>query len=136
MNLPTSPILLRRVVLFLSAGLFLSAADANVAGGWVFANVVGLRGAPASTPATNGMVIQQNGNKISGTLTVPRGGESRIEGSMNGNHLEFAVTRHTAAGDVIIDYKGTVEGATMKGASRVRGQESGTDIHWSADRAK
>src|SRR5579864_6545605 len=66
--------------------LALAADSANVGGNWIFANVAGLAVA-TPTPATNGMVIQQNGNKIRGTLTVPRGGESTFEGTINGNHL-------------------------------------------------
>ena len=122
--------------LIFSAGFILSAADVNVAGNWIFPAAAGLRGAPASTPSTNGMVIQQNGSKISGTLAVPRGGESRIEGTIRGNHIAFSVSRHTVAGDVAVDYKGTVEGAGMQGTYRVRGQQTGTDIHWTAERAR
>jgi hypothetical protein len=122
--------------LILCAGFILSAADANIAGTWIFPAAAGLRGAPASTPSTNGMVIRQNGTKISSTLTVPRGGESPIEGTISGNHIAFTVSRHTVAGDITVDYKGTMEGASMQGTYRVRGQETGTDIHWTAERAK
>lgn len=114
--------------------LTLAADSPNIDGSWVFTNQAG-RGAPA-TPATDGMVIQQSGNKIKGSLSAPRSGNSQLEGEMNGSSIRFTVKRHTETGDVVIDYQGTVQGTIMRGTYRVRGQESGTDIHWAAERPK
>ena len=112
-------------------------APANIAGNWVFEQQAGLavegRG---PTAATNGMVIQQTGDKIKGTLTVPRGGDSPFEGKVDGNNVQFTVKRKTVAGDVSIDYKGIVTGDSMKGTYRVTGQMTGTDVHWVAMREK
>jgi len=123
------------ILVSLSICLIAFAADSsNVGGSWVFTNQAG-RGSPA-TPATDGMVIQQNGNKIKGSLAAPRSGNSQLEGEMNGSSIRFTVKRHTEAGDVVIDYQGTVQGTSIRGTYRVRGQESGTDLHWAAERPK
>ncbi len=121
--------------LLLALVVTFAADDTNVIGGWVFTNLVGF-GTAAPTPSTNGMTIQQTGNQVKGTLTVPRGGDCPLEGVINGSNIEFSVRRHTEAGDVVVEYKGTVQGATMHGTYRVRGQQSGTDIHWTAERSK
>jgi hypothetical protein len=117
----------------------LPAADqSSVAGNWVFEAQAGLALAPGvqATATTNGMVIELNNGKIKGTLTVPRGGSSPLEGATSGTEIRFIVRRQTPEGEVSVEYKGTVDGDSMKGTSRVVGQTSGTDIHWIAQRQK
>ena len=115
-----------------------AADQSGVAGKWVFEAQAGLALAPGvqATATTNGMVIELNNGKIKGTLTVPRGGSSPLEGTTSGNEIRFIVRRQTPEGEVSVEYKGTVDGDSMKGTSRVVGQTSGTDIHWIAQRQK
>jgi hypothetical protein len=115
-----------------------AADQSGVAGNWVFEAQAGLAPGPGVQPtaATNGMVIEVNNGKIKGTLTVPRGGSSPIEGTINGNEIHFIVRRQTPEGELSVEYRGAVDGDSMKGTSRVVGQTTGTDIHWTAKRQK
>jgi hypothetical protein len=78
-------------------------APANVAGTWTFA----VSGAAGS--ATQTIVIQQDGAKITGTFKGPRQ-SGTIEGTVDGNRISFHVKARRD-----LDYTGTVDGDTMKG---------------------
>src|ERR1700722_7864808 len=89
--------------------LVVRAADqTNVAGSWVFHALGGFAAPGSAAPAatTNGISIEQNGSKIKGTLTVPRGGTSPFEGTVDGNNVHFIVKRQTPGGEVDVEYKG------------------------------
>jgi hypothetical protein len=124
----------------LAAGLGWAAAAADradVAGNWIFQAQAGIAGRGArETVDTDGMVVQANGGKIKGTLSLPRGGSSPLEGTVSGNEVHFIVKRQTPEGEVDVEYKGVVDGDSMKGTYRVVGQATGTDIHWVAQRQK
>lgn len=94
---------------------------ANVAGTWEL-SMQGRRGAMTQT-----LTIQQDGNKITGTLKNPRG-ESNIEGTVDGNKIHFTVKRQTPRGEMTMDYTGTVDGSAMKG--KMEGGRFGGD--WTA----
>jgi hypothetical protein len=83
----------------------LKAADApgNVAGSWTF-SVSGESGR-----ATQTIVIQQDGAKITTTFKGPRQ-SGTIGGTVDGNQISFHVKARRD-----LDYTGTVEGDTMKG---------------------
>jgi hypothetical protein len=119
--------------LLMSAAVY--AQNATLAGKWIFTGQYPRENTKA-TATTDGIVIEQNGAAIRGTLTVPRGGTSSLEGTVEDNQVRFAVRRQTRAGEVILDYRGVVAGDSMKGTYRVRGQVGGTDIHWFAAREK
>jgi hypothetical protein len=78
-------------------------APANVAGTWTF-SVSGEAG-----KATQTIVIQQDGAKISGTFKGPRQ-SGTIAGTVDGNKISFHVKARRD-----LDYTGTVDGDTMKG---------------------
>jgi hypothetical protein len=78
-------------------------ASANVAGSWTF-SVSGEAG-----KATQTIVIEQDGAKISGTFKGPRQ-SGTIAGSVDGNNIRFHVKARRD-----LDYTGTVDGDTMKG---------------------
>ena len=78
-------------------------APANVAGTWTF-SVSGEAG-----KATQTIVIQQDGAKITGTFKGPRQ-SGTIAGTVDGNNIRFHVKARRN-----LDYTGTVEGDTMKG---------------------
>lgn len=63
---------------------------------------------------TSTMHIEQDGEKITVTITSPQG-EVTGQGKITGNEIEWTITRSTPRGEFTITYKGTVEGRTMKG---------------------
>jgi hypothetical protein len=98
-----------------------SAADspANVAGTWTVL-VSGKAGS-----ATQTLVIQQDGGKISGTFKGPRQ-SGTLEGAVDGSKITFHVAARRP-----IDYQGTVDGDTMKGTLS-SGEKNGD---WTAKRS-
>jgi hypothetical protein len=98
---------------------------ANVAGTWEL-SMQGRRGTMTQT-----LTIEQDGDKIKGTLDGPRG-SSNLEGAVKGDDISFTVKRETPRGDFETDYSGKVDGNTMKGSARMRR----FDIEWTAKRQK
>lgn len=98
------------------------AADipANVAGTWN----VSVSGETGSAQQT--IVLKQEGGKITGTFKGPRQ-SGPLEGTVDGNNISFHVSTR-----VPLDYKGTVDGDTMKGTMTGKGKTG----DWTATRAK
>lgn len=102
------------------------AQDAKVAGTW-----------DLSSPGRDGSVrtqtltLQQDGNKLTGTVKGARGGDAPVTGSVTGNNIAFTVTRSTPNGDFKIDYTGTVDGDSMKGTFTVMGNT----VNWTAKKS-
>jgi hypothetical protein len=102
---------------------------ADVAGTWTM-----------TTPGRNGQMmdrditIKQDGNKI--TVTMPgrpgpngEPGEPIVgEGTIDGNAIQWTIVRTTPQGEFKMEYKGTVDGATMKGTYMMRDRE----VEWTA----
>ncbi len=103
----------------------MAADDANVAGSWQM-TFEGPRGTINQT-----LSIEQDGAKIKGTLKGPRG-DAPLEGSIKGNDISFSVKRDTPNGQMVIEYKGAVDGDSMKGTMS-GGRFSGD---WTAKRGK
>lgn len=97
----------------------------NVAGTWEMSSQ-GRNG-----PMTQTLTIQQDGSKIKGTLTGPRG-ESPFEGTVTGNKISFTVKRDTPNGTFTLEYAGTVDGDSMKGTVH----SERFDREWTAKRTK
>jgi len=78
---------------------------------------------------TRDITIVQEGNKI--TVTMPgRQGRDPIvsEGKIEGNAIEWKVVRQGPQGEMVMEYKGTVDGDTMKGTFAMMDRE----IEWTA----
>lgn len=103
------------------------AADepAKVAGKWEMTSE-GRQG-----PTTRNMTIEQDGEKIKGTLSSPRG-DQEFTGTVKGKNISFTVKFQTPNGERTIEYKGTVEGDSMKGTVEMMGNPR----EWTAKRAK
>jgi hypothetical protein len=115
--------------LAVAAILTLAAWAGDVSGVWVM-----------SAPGRNGQMMErditiaQTGNKIKVTLPgrpnqdgTP--GEPIVaEGTIEGNAIQWKVVRQTPQGEMILEYKGTVDGATMKGTVNRMGNE----VEWTA----
>lgn len=98
---------------------------ANVAGIWDL-SMQGRRGTRTQT-----LKIEQDGDKIEGTIQGPRG-SSNFEGTVKGNEIRFTVKRETPRGEFEMEYSGKVDGDAMKGSAQVRRFE----IDWTAKRRK
>jgi hypothetical protein len=108
----------------------LSGQDINVTGDWEM-TTESPRGERTQT-----IHIEQDGEKL--TLTMQggmRGGqggeEIKAEGTIQGNKVEWSITRNTPRGEFTSKYTGTVEGDSMSG--EVDRGERGT-APWSAKR--
>lgn len=112
-------------LLVLSAAMALAAAQApaKVAGVWKM-TMQGHRGPVAQT-----MTLEQNGEKITGTIKAERG-EGHLEGMVKGNKIEFTVKRKNAYGEFTEQFQGTVEGDSMKGTLKM----FRFAIDWTAER--
>jgi len=116
-------------VLALVAVLALAAWAADVSGTWVM-----------STPGREGQMMEreitiaQEGNKIKVTMPMPGppGGEPRepivAEGTIEGNAIQWKAVMQTPRGEMVMEYKGTVDGDTMKGTTMRRD----TEVEWTA----
>ena len=100
--------------LLLAGMAAMAADDANVAGSWQM-TFQGRQG-----PINQTLTIEQDGGKIKGTLKGPRG-DAPLEGSIKGNDINFSVKRTTPRGDMVLQYKGTVDGDSMKGTFEAGG---------------
>ena len=80
---------------------------------------------------TRDITIAQDGNKIKVTMPSMRpGGDPTVgEGTIEGNAIQWTVVRTGRDGqEMKIEYKGTVDGATMKGTFKMMDR----DIEWTA----
>ena len=103
-----------------SSFAFAAAEPVNVAGTWKIA-VAGQSGSAEQT-----IVLKQDGNKLTGTFKGPRQ-SGTLEGLIDGNKITFHVNTRVA-----LDYKGTVDGDSMKGTMTARGKSG----EWTATREK
>ena len=100
-----------------------SAQVADVSGEWEL-TIQSPRG-----PMTLTAKFTQEGEKLTVTMTGPRGGESSGEGTIQGNAIQWSITRKGPEGnEFTITYKGTVEETTMSGSSE---NPRGT-VNWKA----
>jgi len=102
------------------AVLALVAWAADVSGTWEM-----------SSPGRNGemmtrdITIVQEGNKITVTMPGRPGGDpTKGEGTLEGNAITWKVVRQGQQGEMVINYKGTVEGDTMKGTMSIMDRET------------
>lgn len=93
---------------------------ASVVGTWS----ITARGEAGSAKQT--IVLKQDGSKITGTFQGPRQ-SGTIEGMIDGNKIVFHVNARNA-----LDYRGTVDGDSMKGTLSARGKSG----EWTATREK
>jgi hypothetical protein len=120
-NLRKSIVLCAVALLLLTCAVARAADDPpNVAGTWN----VSVSGEAGSAQQT--IVLQQDGNKITGTFKGPRQ-SGPLEGTVDGNNISFHVATR-----VPLDYKGTVDGDTMKGTMSGKGKTG----DWTTTRAK
>ena len=104
-------------------GVVAHAQGANVAGTWVMTNK-GRNGVVTTT-----LTLTQDGVTLTGSMKSRNGAETPIDnGNISGNKITFTVTR---PGRGKVEYKGAVDGETMKGTF-LQGQNS---VEWTANRS-
>jgi hypothetical protein len=85
---------------------------ADVSGTWQVA-VETSQGSGAPT-----VVLQQQGEKLTGTFTSQIFGEAKLTGTVKGNAIEFAFEADAGGQTLKVSYKGTIESPTaMKGTA-------------------
>jgi hypothetical protein len=100
-------------------------APAKVAGTWQMTNQ-GRNGVQ-----TNTLTLTQDGT-LKGTMKGMNGMEIPLDnGTVSGNNIDFTVTRQGRNGEVKVEYKGTVDGDTIKGTF----QQGENSVDWTAKRS-
>ncbi len=80
---------------------------------------------------TTEITIVQEGGKITVTMPGMRGGDPiTAEGTIDGDKIQWSVTRETQRGTFTMTYAGTVTGDTMKGTV----DRGGNTSEWTAKR--
>ena len=79
---------------------------------------------------TRDITITQDGNNIKVTMPPFREGMDPMvgEGTIDGNNIQWKFVRQTQRGEMTLEYKGTVDGATMKGTFTMMDRE----VEWTA----
>ena len=95
---------------------------ANVAGAWTLS----MPGRDGNMMSEN-LTLQQDSTKLTGTIKGRRGDEP-VTGTINGNDIDFSVAISTPNGNLNLEYKGTVDGDSMKGTMQVMGNS----VNWTA----
>lgn len=89
------------------------AMDVDVTGDWEM-TTVSPRGERTST-----VHFEQDAEKITVTMEGRQGDEITGEGTIEGNAIEWTISRSTPRGDMTMTYEGTVDGDTMSGTVEV-----------------
>jgi hypothetical protein len=108
--------------LFLSLAHVARAQNTNVTGAWQL-SMPGRDG----NMMTENLTLQQDATKLTGTIKGRRGDEP-VTGTINGNDIDFTVAISTPNGNFNLEYKGTVDGDSMKGTMQVMGNT----VNWTA----
>jgi hypothetical protein len=112
-------------VLAVAAILTMAAWAVDVSGTWEFS-----RPGRNGEMRTNDITIVQDGNKIKVTMPSfrPEGEPMVGEGTIEGNAIQWKIVMQSPRGEMTMEYKGTVDGATMKGTTKMMDR----DIEWTA----
>lgn len=122
----TSTILGVLLGMMLALSMAAFAEDAAKVGGTWEMSMQGRQGTMTQT-----LTIDQSGNKFKGTLKGQRG-ETPIEGTVDGNKINFTVERETPNGKFTMNYTGTVDGDNIKGTVKMGENER----DWTAKKQK
>jgi hypothetical protein len=98
---------LRVIGLLAVAGLLALAAD--VTGKWTTEFTT-----PSGQTRTSTMDLKADGDKLTGKIVSQRGETEIQEGVVKGDEISFVVVRNFGGNDVRMNYKGKVEGDTIK----------------------
>lgn len=111
-----------------SAGT-LAATAPNVSGTWNW-TTEGRNGETRESSLT----LKQDGDKVTGAVKGRRGDTAIQDGKIDGNKLSFKTTRETQDRTFTANYKGTIEGNTIKGTIAMAFGEREFEREWVAKR--
>lgn len=80
------------------------------------------------------LTLKQDGDKWAGVLKGPRGENPVKDAKVLGQDISFTVERETQRGKMIANYKGKLEGETIKGAVHTKTGDQERDREWLATR--
>lgn len=106
MNVPS---IAATLVLAALSTVSLPAAVQDAAGAWTLT----FRTRDGHT-LTSTLTLKLDGNKLSGTLSSPRGTVPVDEGTVDGDRISFAIIRVGFGDKIRVDYTGTISGDTMR----------------------
>jgi len=87
-----------------------AAQQVNVTGDWELTVTT-----PRGERPPQAISFKQEAEKLTVTITDPRGGEIKGEGTVKGNEIEWTITRTTQRGEFKQTFKGKIEGDKMSG---------------------
>ncbi len=113
------------IALAVAAVFVLGAWAADVSGTWELSSP-----GRGGEMMTRDITIVQDGTAIKVTMPPFREGAEPMvgEGTVEGNAIQWKIVRQTPRGDMTMEYKGTVDGATMKGTFMMMDRE----VEWTA----
>jgi hypothetical protein len=111
------------IFIFSSLAVYAQAQAANVSGDW---ELIAKSPRGERTWKVN---FVQDGEKLAVTMVGPQGNETKGEGTIKENEIQWSITRTSERGEFTITYKGKVEGDTMSGQADMGGR--GT-MEWTA----
>lgn len=105
-------------------------SDGNVTGTWK-SSFTGKNGNKFETVYK----FKQDGEKLTGTVTGPRGQPAKIEeGKVKDSKVSFKVTREFNDRKFTTQYKGELSGDTIKGKMEFSGGDQSRSFEWEAKR--
>ena len=106
------------------AGVASAVQNADVSGEWLLTMTL-----PNGNERVMTLNLEQDGANITGTVMAEGMEEpGEVTGTVDGNNIEWSVTRETQRGDFTMVYKGVVDGDTMSGTMSVMDRE----MEWTA----
>jgi hypothetical protein len=111
----------------LAAALPAAAADAGVSGKWKMTSK-SPRGERVSE-----ITMEQTGEKLVVTSKNRQGEEVKSEGTVKGAEITWSSKRQTPMGEMVITFKGKIDGKTMSGTTEFG--QGGTG-EWKAERVE
>jgi hypothetical protein len=104
-----------------------NAAETNLTGKWKMTS---------QTPRgerTSEITLLQEGEKLTVTSKDREGNDVKSEGTVKGADITWTIKRQTPMGEMVITYKGKIEGKSMAGTMEFGQGRSG---EWKAERAE
>ncbi len=115
-----APSLVLTALVALSLGAAEAAAqEADLTGTW---NLEVVTGQGSGNPT---MVLEQNGNTITGTYESALLGNAEVSGTLEGNEFTISFTVNAQGQSAPVTYTGTVEGDSMSGQFDLAGMAGG-----------
>ncbi len=120
-----------RRMLSILVGLFLAGAvttlAADVSGKWK------LTAKTQRGERTSEISLAQSGDKLTVTSKDREGNDVKSEGTVKGDDVSWTTKRQTPNGEMVITYKGKIQGKTMSGTSEAGTMGSG---EWKAEKVE